>query len=523
MEPLFKQLRELPGRFSALPPNMKRLTVFGALALAAIAIGAMVIVNGTDGYQYVFTNLTTEDSAEAAATLKAAKIPFRLEAGGAALAAPASQVYDARLLLASAGLPRGGGVGFEIFDRGDLGVSEFTQKVNFRRAIEGDLARTVGHLAEVRSARIHLTLPEKGLFRDDERKGSAAVVLNLHPGRSVGEKELAGIRHLVASAVPGLMPEAVTIVDASGGVLSAQRSWGEQAQSFEHDLERDLEARVVGLLEPVVGAGSVVARVSAAVDSAEVDTQQEAWDPDQVAVRSERKVTQAQSQDSTSKGGLTGAAANQPLAAAAPAAGGSGSRGNSSTEEEVKNYEIGKTVTKTTARAPRLKRLSVAILVDGVDGKPRAAEEVQRLGELVKKAVGFDLNRGDQIEISSAVFTRSNEVAPVEPPAPFALKPIYLWAAGGAAVLILLVIFAVALLRRRPAPLSPEVLRPGSRVGDLLAGRVNESGGLPSLPAAQNPAATIQERARELAAKDPVRTAHLLKAWMAGDQTEAKS
>ena len=155
-------------------------------------------------YEYAFTNLTTEDASEAAAVLKGAGIPFQARPAAARWRCRPSKVHDARLMLAAAGLPRGGGVGFEIFDRGDLGVSEFTQQVNLRRAIEGELARTISRLAPVRSARVHITLPEKGLYRNEDRKAAAAVVLNLQPGRTVEERELAGIRHLVSAAVAGL-------------------------------------------------------------------------------------------------------------------------------------------------------------------------------------------------------------------------------------------------------------------------------------------------------------------------------
>jgi len=207
MEPLFNQLRELPRRLASLPPSVK----FGALAgLAVLAvIIAVSQLSGSSGaWEYAFTNMTAEDSAEAAAQLKAAKIPFKLDAGGTALSVPASQVYDTRLMLAAAGLPRGGGVGFEIFDRGDLGVSEFTQRVNLQRAIEGELSRTISRLAPVRTARVHITLPEKGLYRDEDHKASAGVALTLQPGRTMTDKEIAGVRHLVASAVTGLSAEA---------------------------------------------------------------------------------------------------------------------------------------------------------------------------------------------------------------------------------------------------------------------------------------------------------------------------
>src|SRR5512133_2046004 len=170
MEPLLKQLRELPRTVSALPGALKLALVLAAVAAAGAA--AWSAAAGAEAYQYAFTNLTPEDSSEAAASLKVAGVPFRLDAGGSALAVPASRIYDVRLLLASAGLPKGGGVGFEIFDRGDLGVSEFTQRVNLRRATEGELARTISRLSEVRSARVHVTLSERGLYRDQDRPAS---------------------------------------------------------------------------------------------------------------------------------------------------------------------------------------------------------------------------------------------------------------------------------------------------------------------------------------------------------------
>src|SRR6185369_8161039 len=218
MEPLLNQLKDLTRKFSALSQTL-RFAIFGVAALVLLIVVLTQLGGASGSYEYAFTNLSAEDSSEAAAQLKAAKVPFRLEAGGTALAVPASQVYDARLLLASMGLPRGGGVGFEIFDRGDLGVSEFTQRVNLRRAIEGELGRTIGRLGPVRSARVHITLPEKGLYRDDDKKAVAAVVLNLQPGRAMTDKELAGVRHLVAAAVTGLDSDAVTVVDGRGNVL----------------------------------------------------------------------------------------------------------------------------------------------------------------------------------------------------------------------------------------------------------------------------------------------------------------
>ncbi|MBS2022007.1 MAG: flagellar M-ring protein FliF, partial [Deltaproteobacteria bacterium] len=341
MDPLVKSLKELPARFAQLP---KMLLVLFGLVLAAAIAGSVVFANaGQDHWQYAFTNLTADDASEIAATLKTANVPFRMEAGGQALAVPAEKVYDARLLLAAAGLPRGGGAGFELFDRGDLGISEFTQKVNLRRALEGELARTIGHLSNVRSARVHLTLAEKGLYRTEDQKAGAAVVVQLQPGRSLDEREVSGIRHLVASAVPGLDAEAVTLVDGRGTALSTESLWGEAEAFRQREMEKSLESRLVTLLEPAVGQGAVVARVSVTLDNTEVQTNKEVVDP-QVVLRSEHKMTQsanADSQQGAIQSGLVGAAANTPYVNTNAAGQNvNGSKSNNSSQDESKNYEI---------------------------------------------------------------------------------------------------------------------------------------------------------------------------------------
>ncbi len=508
MEPLLRQLRELPERLKALPAATRRLLILVAAILVAGAAVAFALARGGEDYQYAFTNLGMEDSSPAQAILKTAGIPFRLEADGSALAVPAASVYDARLLLAAEGLPRGGGMGFELFDRGDLGVTEFTQKVNLRRAIEGELSRTIGRLAEVRSARVHVTLPEKGLYRDEDRPASAAVVLNLRPGRTPGERELAGIRHLVASAVPGLDSRSVTIVDGAGTVLATEDDTGtDGAIAFRRSLERDLEGRIVALLERAVGAGSVVARVTASVDFAEVTRSAETFDPDSATLRSERSLIQNQSQGPAAAADGGGQPIFRPVEPPAV----SGNRAQASTEDRTRTYELSKTVTRTVERSPRLARLSVAVIVDGAEGAPRPDAEVRNLGELAKRAVGFDAERGDAFEISSVVFPKG---AGEEPPAASAERPTWpLLAAAGAAVL-LLGLLAFFLFRRKPARVEAYPLTPGARVSEIEAALAAPA--LPERTVAVSETA-LRDRARELAATDPPRAAHLLKAWLAGD------
>lgn len=522
MESLLKQLRELPSRLVALPAGLRVALIAGGVIALAIAGSVGVLARGGSDFQYAFTNLTQEDATEASGMLKTAGIPFRTEANGSALAVPSDKVYDARILLATAGLPRGGGVGFELFDRGDLGVSEFTQRVNLRRAIEGELARTIGRLAGVRSAKLTVSLSEKGLYRDEDKKPSATVVVMLQPGRTLGERELAGIRHLVSSSVPGLPPDQVTVIDGRGAVLSSDSTWDAPEASYQRRLERDFEQRIVGLLEPVVGQGAVIARVTASIDATQVNQASEVFDPDAVALRSERKVTQTSSTQSQTQAGVAGAQANQPLQPQ-PAQPTPTSQGSQNNQDEVKNFEISKTTTTTVARMPRLQRLSVAIIVDGLDGKAREATEVTRLGELARKAVGFDESRGDAFEITSQVFGKSTDAPELASTA--TTVPAWAWGGGGVGLLVILAL-AVLLFRRRAKPIEAQlVLKPGQRVSDLeaqvaqLDGTARPTAELPAreVPLLVDPLADLKDKARAIVRADRERTLLLLRAWLSAD------
>lgn len=523
METLLKQLRELPSRLQAMPAAIRVVLLSGALVAIGVAALVGVMAKGSSDFQYAFTNLSQEDATEAAGMLKTAGIPHRVEASGSALAVPADKVYDARILLATAGIPRGGGVGFELFDRGDLGVSEFTQRVNLRRAIEGELARTIGRLAGVRSARVTVSLSEKGLYRDEDKKPSATVVVSLQPGRTLGDRELSGIRHLVSSSVPGLPHDQVTVIDGRGAVISSDSAWDSPEASYQRRLERDFEQRIIGLLEPVVGQGSVIARVTAMVDATTVNQNSEIFDPDAVALRSERKVTQSSSTQQATQAGVSGAQANVPLQPTAAQTGPT-SQGNQNNQDEVKNFEISKTTTTTQARLPRLQRLSVAIIVDGLEGKARDAAEVTRLGELARKAVGFDEARGDAFEITSQVFGKSTDVAEVATPPPPRI-PVWGWAAIGVGALAVLAV-VVVLTRRRKAPIEAQlVLKPGQKVSELeataaaLDGTAKPAADLPAEPppVLVDPLADLKNKARAMVRADQDRALMLIRAWLSAD------
>lgn len=532
MEPLLNQLRDLPARFAALPAATRYVLIGGAVMIAVFAL-ISANRNRDEAYEYAFTNLSTEDSAEASTLLRNSQMPFRLEANGGALAVPADKVHEVRLLLAAAGLPRGGGVGFELFDRGDLGVSEFTQKVNLRRALEGELARTISRLSEVRSARVHLTLAEHGLYRDEDRSASAAVVLNLKPNLLPTEREITGIRHLVASAVPGLSSESVTVVDGRGSVLAGEGSSSQGLGAKERSLSREYETQIVSLLEHTVGPGAAVARVSVQLDESEVSTNAEVVDPDQTAVRSERHISNnsnSDAQNGPANAGVAGAAGNQTTTAAGGTQTQSKTSTSNSSDDQTRNYDVTRTVTSTKVRGPRIKKLSVAILVDGIEGKPRAAADVARLGELAKRAVGFDAVRGDQFQISSEPFARAGEEAP---PAPadtgnaFRKTAIAIAGAIGALALFLGLFFGLRSIRNRSSTKELELLAPGARIGEIESRIGGAEGVLPSAGAIASgdlartalvdPATATRDRARELAQEDPVRAAALLRAWIESD------
>jgi flagellar M-ring protein FliF len=531
MEAIIAQLKTFPARFMALPVAIK------AALIAAVVIGlgmvgvARVMVDG-GRRDYVFTSLSPGDSAACAEALTAAGIPFSVEADGAAIAVPHDKVHTARLLLAGQGLPRGAGVGFELFDKGDLGVSEFTQRVNLQRAIEGEMARTIRSLGPVREARVHITLPKKGLFRDEDKGGAAAVMVRLHPGRVLDESAIAGIRHLVASAVPGLPAKAVTIVD-EGGALLGEQSGESGLIGYQKKLERSLQERVVAVLEPALGKDSVVARVTAEVDDAEEGATISVFDPDGSVLRSERTRNDERSDRNGQAVGAAGAIAN--AVANEPGMLPPDERQSQSSRAEVtRTFEVTNTVTTRATRSPRLRRLSVAVVINE-GSTPRTASEVARYAELVRKAVGFDEDRGDQLEVTSIPFLQPTAIPPsttLEEDI-LAMRTPTLIGLGVLALLVAALSAAMVLQNRRyKAALAARAEEEAKKVALAAAdeasrlalgdGGVTVSIGESVAAAAQPPSPpdTPQARAIALALADPRRAAAVLESWLEEDQEQ---
>ena len=460
----------------------RRLAVLG-VALTTVALVAVVAWRvQAPVYRPLFTNLDADDAAAIRERLAAGGVPYRTDDGGRALLVPADRLYALRLSLASHGLPAGGGVGFELFDRQPPGQTDFVQRLSYQRALQGELARTIAELGGVDSARVHLALVEHPDGTAADRRASASVVVKLARGARLAPAQIDGIVHLVAASVEGLVPDAVTVVDESGRVLTAAPRSDESlgiesaAVGYQRAIERSAEERIESLLAPVVGAGKVVARVAATIDFARTERTEETYDPDKTVVR-ESSVTRD-----------TGASTSPRV----------------DRRDEKQSFDVSKTVSRTVAPVGTVKALSVAVLIDGTyrdeDGRrvfvPRSDDEVERLKALVASAVGVSDARGDRLEVTSAPFQ-----SPELEPAQGFLAATPSWAPPLAARLVA-VLFALGALAL--------VVRPVVRaLGAAQSGpeiRLGERAG------------AAGELAREnvtLAQQNPERAAQLVREWLA--------
>jgi flagellar M-ring protein FliF len=383
----------------------------------------------------LYSDLSAQDSGQIVGKLEAQNIPYELRAGGTQIYVPSDRVLRLRMTFAEAGVPRGGTIGYEIFDRGDaIGATNFVQTLNHVRALEGELSRTISALGPVTNARVHLVIPRRDLFSRDRQEPTASVVLRLRDASGLPRAQVAAIQHLVASSVAGLKPTRVSIIDDRGNLLARGQSDGDDnspqataanAEEMRRTYEQRLARTIEELLERSVGAGRVRAEVTAEMDFDRIVTNTESFDPDGQVVRSTQTVTESSDAKEASSTGGVSVTANLPEGDSTSQQGQNSNRTQRS--EETVNYEITKTIKNHIREAGAVRRLSVAVLVDGVttvaaDGTrtyaPRAAEELERLTALAKSAIGFNQQRGDSLELANLAFV------PAEPldagaPAPF--------------------------------------------------------------------------------------------------------
>lgn len=388
MNPL-DSLTRLWGR---LNPNQRMMAAFSALGVIAV-VALLMTWSGRPDYQVLYTGLKPEDGGKIVDKLRSKKIPFQLRDGGATVMVPSQSVYETRLALATDGLPHAGGVGYELFDKTNFGMTDFVQKLNFQRALEGELTRTIEQLDEVEQARIHIVIPEAKLYTEERTSATASVVLKLRGSGRLSQGQIKGVTHLVASSVEGLKPEDVTIIDTNGNVLSKGHTDGMMAGlsgdqlELQQSVEAYLSRKAQSMLEEVLGPNRAVVQVNALLDFDKIDRTTERYDPDNQVVRSEEK-NESSGQTATEK-----------------------------SSSSVVNYEISKTMEHAANAVGGIKKLTVAVMVDGVYGaadkkgaraySPRSSEEMTKIRSIVKNAVGIEAKRGDELEVANVAFDTS--------------------------------------------------------------------------------------------------------------------
>jgi len=495
----------------------RRLLALAGVGVTVLGLLAFLILRATETPMApLYGELEQRDAAAVVAALDRARVPYRLAAGGTQIMVPAEEVPRLRLMLAREGLPAGGGVGWEIFDRGEsLTTTPFQQDVNRLRALEGELSRTIRGLAGVRSARVHLVLPRREAFSRERGEAQASVVLAMQGSHRLDREGVQAVLHLVATAVPGLKPQNVSIVDSRGELLArgGQALAGPAAAQTQEELRRAQELRIARaieeLLERTLGPGHVRAEATVEMDFDRVETREERFDPDNQVPRSQQSTTES-SRDTEPQ--PTSVATAIPGADPTAAAGRQESR-----EEETTNYEIGRTTRSTLREHPVVRRVSVAVLVDGVvepqpEGPPRVRErtpeELQRIAALARAAAGLDERRGDRIEVVSMRFAIPDAETP-EAPGLFgiALPPAMLARLADTALLALVALAAILLLGRPvvghlAAALAPAALAAAGGAG-AAAGALPGSGGTTALPGAGPAAAALPNAEGATAALPP--------------------
>ncbi len=542
-------------RLLALPQRSKIALGAGAIALAGVLFFALNAAREPE-WRVLYTSLADKDGGAVIAALSQMNVPHKFSEGGAAILVPAPMVHDARLRLASQGLPKGGTVGFELMENQKFGATQFQERLNFQRGLEGELARSIMALSAVQSARVHLALPNQTAFLREQQKPSASVLLTLYHGRTLDRSQVAGIVHLVAASVPDMQTRAVSVVDQTGTLLSEApdaRAGGLDASQLHYvrRTEQDLSHRIVAILEPIVGPGNVKAQVTADLDFSQSESTAELYGPNQgnapAAVRSQQ-LSEAPGAGAGTVGGSPGALSNQPPAtptspingapqaigpATAPTAAAAGVK-----RDAVTNYEVDKTVKVVRNATGTIRRLSAAVLVNhmavpAANGKPDAARplseaQMQQVNALVREALGFSTERGDSVQVVNAPFTE---------PAPMKVEELPLWrqpqvqslavdlarwlALPLVALIIVLGVVRPA-LRGNRKPARPRLEVAVQDAIDLNAPVVTTGAELPdpSVPllptaqaAAQHKRNAQLESIRQLARTDPATVANVVRNW----------
>jgi flagellar M-ring protein FliF len=529
--------------WTRLPPQQLLALMLIVAAGVALVVGGWMWSTAPE-YKVLYANLEERDGGAVIAALQQMNVPYKFTEGGGALLVPAQMVHDTRLRLASQGLPKGGLVGFEVMEGQRFGASQFLEQLNYQRGLEGELSRSIQALKAVQSARVHLALSRNTSFLREQTKPSASVLLHLHPGRSLDQMQVAAIVHLVSNSVPELSTKNVTIVDQNGTLLSGEAAAGgldTKQLKYRNEIEQGYVRRVESILVPLLGAGSVKAQVSADLDFNEVEQAEEIYKPnqkpDEATVRAQQS---SESSGSTGNGasGIPGALTNQaPAPATAPIAAAPGQQNGAAQATTATNqrrdssvsYEVDKSIRHTKIAQGRLKRLSVAVVVDDrkvtdtsgkVTTKPLSDAEKQQITELVKGVIGYDKDRGDTLSVINSTFNVTPELQ--TPELPLWKDPETIGLAKDLGKYLLVAAFVLFLVLKVLRPMAKNLVRPElpPPAPPLLPTATADSPAALPPPAQQqgDPYENSLRDARQIARRDPKVVANVVKDWVAGNE-----
>lgn len=497
----------------------QRATILGTLVLIILAFVLLFRWIGQPDYALLFSDLELKEADEITEMLRTQNVPYKITGGGTGILIPSKDIYEWRMTLASQGLPSSGGIGFEIFDKNDIGISDFVQEVNYRRALEGELARTIIGIAGIQNARVHIVIPKARLFKESQELPTASVVIKMGNMRRLADPQIMGIAHLVASSVEGLQAKDVTIVDSNGDVLSRKHEENSMAgisssqQELVRKVEKSLEEKAEAMLDPVVGIGKAIVKVSAELNFEQLEQTDEQYDPDNVAILSE----ELNSEENTD---VTGASLGTK-------------------EHTVTNYQVPRTMRRIVSSVGDISRLSVAVLVDGkretvtdeegVETEqyvPRTPDEMAQLAAIVRNAVGFNQLRGDQFEIRNIEFdpAQFEEVQFYNDPT---LQREFWFDIAQRVVPVLLIVGLLFVLRSRLKQIKLTVPSAGGRgqAGMAMVPQSEEPEGIeldkmnvPKIDAVANPeaveSAKLLKQISQFAGEKPSLAARLIRYWM---------
>ena len=533
-------------RWAGLDRNQRMM--FGAVgALVVAGVVAALMFSRQPDYRVLFSNLSDKDGGAIVAQLAGMNVPYQYTEGGGAIMIPADRIHDVRLKLATQGLPKGSVSGFEIMENSKFGITQFQERVNYQRGLEGELTRSIMGLSAVQNARVHLALPNQNGFFREQQKPSASVLLTLFPGRMLDRTQIAGIVHLISSSVPEMLPSAVSVVDDSGKLLSqapdpSQSPVDVQQLLYQQQLEKQYTQRILDILEPVVGKGNVKAQVTAELDFSRTESTSELHAPNQgqapSAVRSQQLLESTGEKEPVPPTGIPGAISNQPPQTAqapingdAPTLQAANAQNSNiltipgSKRESVTNYEVDKTVRVTRNSTGTIKRMTAAVVVNYLPGTvpteggallPQAltdAQQAQMLA-LVRETIGFSAERGDSVNLMNTPFLQEARLAsdlPVwQQPETLALVRSIAWPVG-LVLAALILMFGVV----RPVLKARKKKEEAARL-DLLEAEEVERPALLA-PGEPTPEQLRLEQARALAKQNPIAVANIIKTWVNGE------